>query len=221
VSKRSRVRIDRKSIILGRVLGWLIRFCCWTLRLEIKDDVGLNRVGDRPVVMILWHNRIMVPPFCWMKKSRGARKMSVLTSASHDGTVLAEAMSVFGLGAIRGSSSRRGVAALIAMKQALENGEDLCVTPDGPRGPKYVMQPGAFAVAKKANALLVPIQVDFTSARQLGTWDGFTIPYPFSKVKVHFKAPLEIPKEVEAYNQFLDQMATDTKQWAEANDETL
>ncbi len=202
---KHQIHTDHKSVILGKVLGWLIRLSCWTLRLKIIDDVNLSSVNTRPLMMLLWHNRIMIPPFCLMMRKKKI-KVTVLTSASRDGTILASAMSVFGLGAIRGSSSRRGVAALIAMKQALEAGESVCVTPDGPRGPMYQFQEGSLALARKTNALIAPIKVQFSKHWTLNSWDQFKIPHPFSKVTVHFMEPKEVPEDPELYQAFVKEL---------------
>src|SRR5690606_9214875 len=114
------------------------------------------------------------------------RKAVVLASASHDGAALASAMAVFGLGAVRGSSSRRGVAALIALKRALKSGVDVCITPDGPRGPRYGLQPGVVKLAASSGAPIIPIHVRFSSAWRLNTWDRFVLPKPFSRVHMIF-----------------------------------
>jgi len=46
------------------------------------------------------------------------------------------------------SSSRRGPQALLELTTWAERGYDLAITPDGPRGPLYVVQDGAMALAQ-------------------------------------------------------------------------
>jgi lysophospholipid acyltransferase (LPLAT)-like uncharacterized protein len=104
---------------------------------------------------------------------------------------------VFGLGSVRGSSSRRGVAALVGLKRELSSGTDVCLTPDGPRGPRYVLQAGAVKLAQSSGAPLVPVHVRFSSAWRLKTWDRFVIPKPFSRVTVTFSDPIHIPRVLE------------------------
>jgi lysophospholipid acyltransferase (LPLAT)-like uncharacterized protein len=106
-------------------------------------------------------------------------------------------MSMFGLGAIRGSSSRRAVSALIGMKKALREGFDVCVTPDGPRGPRYEVQPGVIKIAQSTGAEIIPIHIRYRAAWRLKTWDRFVIPKPFSRVSVVFDKPHRIPPDLD------------------------
>ena len=65
------------------------------------------------------------------------------TSASRDGGFLAAILECFGVQPVRGSTSRRGAQALLELTGWAERGYDLAITPDGPRGPCYVVQEGA------------------------------------------------------------------------------
>jgi lysophospholipid acyltransferase (LPLAT)-like uncharacterized protein len=151
-----------------------------------------------PIILMLWHSRFFVVPGAWLKMLRTKRRVSILTSASRDGDMVANAMAVFGFDAIRGSSSRRAVAALVGLKRALEAGQDVCLTPDGPRGPRYKVQAGAIKLAEATGAPIVPVHVRFSSAWRLGTWDRFVIPCPFSRVSVTFGEPLLVSKGLDA-----------------------
>ncbi|GAA5483830.1 lysophospholipid acyltransferase family protein [Haloferula sargassicola] len=189
---RSEIRESRKATVLGTAAGWLMRVWCSTLRYEIEDRAGFV-AAEKPVIYALWHNRIFTVPDAWDRLVRGRRRTVVLTSASHDGAMLARAVGVFGLGSVRGSSSRRGVAALVALRKAMREGSDCCVTPDGPRGPRYVVQPGTVKLAETTGAPIIPIHVTFASAWRLKSWDRFVVPKPFSRVRVIFDAALAVP----------------------------
>ena len=203
--KRIEIRESRKAILLGKLLGWTMRMWSWGLRFQIEDRCGIGTPGVHPgpVIYALWHNRFFTVPPAWRKLCGKSRQSVALTSASLDGTVVARAMAVFGLGAIRGSSSRRGVAALVGMKRALRDGFDVCITPDGPRGPRYVFHPGMVKLAATTGTVIIPIHVRFSSAWRVRTWDRFVIPKPFSRVQVIFDHPLTVadtndPAEFEA-----------------------
>jgi len=196
-SENSReVRSSRRSAVFGRVAGCLMKLWSYTLRFEITDQCGITRPGTHlgPVIFALWHNRIFSIPPVWWKTGGKERKSVVLTSASHDGDVVAHAMAIFGLMAVRGSSSRRGVAALLSLKRALREGLDVCVTPDGPRGPRYQFQPGVIKLAESSGAPIVPIHIQFSSAWRINSWDRFVIPKPFSQVKITFAAAVPLPR---------------------------
>ena len=192
--KGSEIRSDRKSAMLGAAAGWTMKLLAMTLRLEVRDlcGIGSPAAATPPVIYILWHNRFFCVPPAWQKLCGTHRKTVTLTSASHDGDMVARAMAVFGLGAVRGSSSRRGVAALVGLKRALQDGSDICLTPDGPRGPRYKIQPGVVKLAESTGAPIIPVHVRFASAWRLKTWDRFVIPKPFSRVEVTFAEPIHL-----------------------------
>ena len=197
--KRSEIRGDRKAELLGILAGSLMKIWSCTLRFQIEDRCGITTAGGtvRPVLFMLWHNRIFTLPPIWWRTGGNGRKSVVLTSASKDGAILAGAMKFFGLGAVRGSSSRRAVAALIGMKNALKEGLDVCITPDGPRGPRYNFNPGVVKLAQATGAPIVPIHAHYASAWRLNTWDRLVIPKPFSRVTVTFDEMITVPTELD------------------------
>lgn len=210
------VRSSRKTIVMGWLAGWLVRLLSKTLRVRVIDDAGLN--GDagqqKPVIYAMWHNRILVVPPVWKRWCGARRSCVVLTSASRDGEVVERAMAVFGLEAVRGSTSRRGVAALVGLLRVLRQGKDVCITPDGPKGPRYRLQPGVVKLASSASVPLVLIHVRCASAWRLRSWDRFVIPKPFSRVEVRFSGRIELAKglpdeELELQRQKLERMLVD------------
>jgi hypothetical protein len=109
---------------------------------------------------------------------------------------------------VRGSSSRRAVAALIGMKRSLKDGVDVCITPDGPRGPRYGFHPGVIKLAESSGAAIQPIHATFSSAWRLKTWDKLVIPKPFSRVTVIFDTTLVVPPKLgeNAFQQQIDRV---------------
>jgi lysophospholipid acyltransferase (LPLAT)-like uncharacterized protein len=192
---RNEIRESGKATFLGNLAGRIMQAWCATLRFEIVDHCGLGQPGGipGPVIYCLWHNRIFTVPAAWKRACGKHRRAVVLTSASHDGAALARAVGVFGIGSVRGSSSRRGVAALVGMRKALREGIDACITPDGPRGPRYVIQAGMVKLAETSGAPVIPIHVEYSSCWRLKTWDRFVIPKPCSTVRVIFDEALAVP----------------------------
>ena len=148
---------------------------------------------DHPLIWLLWHNRIFAVPYV-SGKFVPLRSGAVLTSASKDGEIIARVMKRFRIEAVRGSSSRRGGVALKEMVERLGRGDDICITPDGPRGPKYVMQQGALGLAQSTGTKLFPVYVNYTKAWRLKSWDRFFIPKPFSIVNVTLGEFIEVEK---------------------------
>lgn len=184
--------------MLGYLAGFTMKIWSLTLRYEVNGKKGMTSpsINPNPVIFALWHNRIFTMPPIWKHTGGLNRSTVVLTSASKDGTTLATAMEMFGIGSIRGSSSRRAISALIGMKKSLLEGTDVCVTPDGPKGPRYVVQPGLLKIAQTSGAEIIPIHITYGSAWRLKSWDRFVIPKPFSRVSVTFDNPLKIAKGI-------------------------
>lgn len=196
--KSTEIRATRSSRLLGWLAGGLMKLWSYTLRYDVNDAAGIvcPPIKADTVIFALWHNRIFTMPPIWQRTGGRDRRTVVLTSASKDGTSLATAMQMFGLGAIRGSSSRRAVSALIGMKKALVEGFDVCVTPDGPKGPRYTVQPGVIKIAQATATGIIPIHVRYSAAWRLKTWDRFVIPKPFSRVSVIFCEPRFVQKGI-------------------------
>ena len=86
-----------------------------------------------------------------------AVKMNVLISRHRDGVLISRTLEHLGIGTISGSTSKGGAGALAAMVRVLRRGEFVSITPDGPRGPRMWVAPGAIAAAKLSGAYLLPV----------------------------------------------------------------
>jgi lysophospholipid acyltransferase (LPLAT)-like uncharacterized protein len=168
-----------------------------TLRLEVEDRTAIPLDFRGPLIAAVWHNRLaLAMPIwkIWRKRCFDAR-LAALISASRDGALLARTFSYFGVKAVRGSSSRRGAQALLELSSALREGYYVAITPDGPRGPKYQVQPGIIALAQLTGVPIVPVGVYIERKKALRSWDAFQIPLPFTRCHATLGAPIEVPKE--------------------------
>lgn len=185
-----------KPRVAGFLLGSFIRLLTKTLRVRITDDSGL--LSDPPqygLIWMFWHNRMLIVPGLYSRYTRKFRQAAVLTSASRDGAMLASVMRRFGLEAVRGSSSRRGAQAMIECRRLLKKNYYIGITPDGPRGPVYEMQPGVVQLARLCAVPIVPITVEYEKSWRLKSWDRFFIPKPFSVVRVRFLPFVHVPDD--------------------------
>jgi lysophospholipid acyltransferase (LPLAT)-like uncharacterized protein len=165
-----------------------MRAWAMTIRMSIPEgDLAVIKDAAEPTIFVLWHNRLFMVAEI-VRRFRVGHPVHGLVSASKDGAWLAAYYSVAGLGAVRGSSSRLGREAATALVATLREGNDIGITPDGPRGPVYEMKPGAVIVARRAEARTVLIGMDFESSWRLPSWDGFYLPRPFSRVHMRFEA---------------------------------
>ena len=179
----------RKAALIAAVGSWIVRLISATLRFRFHDEAGvLAKPPELPVIWAFWHNRLFIFPHMYGRyfpKRRGA----ALTSASKDGEILAAFLQKFGIQPVRGSSSRRGGVALVEMKALVARGHDIGITPDGPRGPCYRLNPGVIKLAQATGAPVLPVRVRYSSCWRLKSWDQFMIPRPFARVDLTL-APL-------------------------------
>ncbi|HEX2852318.1 MAG TPA: lysophospholipid acyltransferase family protein [Opitutaceae bacterium] len=162
--------------------GFLLRLWGRTLRMEAApDDLRNYQKRDQPVAIVLWHNRLFLSPEI-VRRYRQGRPAYALVSASKDGAWLSAFFSLAGMRIVRGSSSRLGREAAMALVDVLRAGHDIGVTPDGPRGPCYDLKPGAVIVARRTQAALLLVGAQFHSAWRMKSWDQFYLPKPFSRV---------------------------------------
>lgn len=184
---------------MGHLVWFFITLICFTLRKRIIiEDAEGKKFGSYQCIIALWHNRVFVPCYVYRYCVKGKKvQMSMLTSASKDGALLATVAKDYGMRAVRGSSRRRGVAGFLDMVRELNDGCSMCITPDGPKGPIYKCHPGAVKLASVSGVPIVPACVSYSSFWRISkAWDGFVIPKPFSRVVLRLKQPLEVPADL-------------------------
>jgi lysophospholipid acyltransferase (LPLAT)-like uncharacterized protein len=180
-----------------KIEGWRARllvavgyrlFQLWvrTLRFVVDDRAGIiGEVPRRRFIATVWHNRLFLFPYS-VRRFLPERRGVGLVSASRDGAILAEMLKRLGFGAVRGSSSRRGAAALLELADVIATGGETAITPDGPRGPAYQLSGGIIFLAQKSGADILPMNFEFSRCWRLKSWDRFIVPKPFSTVRVIF-----------------------------------
>jgi hypothetical protein len=202
--KKSGVVIPNEPSFSQRFLAWLLwaalRLVAATLRYRIRDPHGfLQRKDISQAIYCTWHNRLalcMKMYFTFSGERRSKAGIAGLVSASRDGAFLSAILQRFGVQPVRGSTSRRGGQALLELKTWAERGYDLAITPDGPRGPRYIVQDGAMVIAQVTGLPIVPASYHLKWKIQMKSWDGFQIPLPFSICTVTAGEIFNVPRDI-------------------------
>lgn len=148
------------------------------------------RVHGKPptgaAVYAIWHGRLACMPLLAPTDMR----TSILSSPSRDGRLGGAVGKAFGFGVAFGSSSKRGAEGARALVKILQDGGNIFLTPDGPKGPACIAKPGATSVAELAGVPVVPCAGEASRAITFGSWDKLQLPLPFSTISVHYGKPL-------------------------------
>jgi lysophospholipid acyltransferase (LPLAT)-like uncharacterized protein len=169
---------------------FLINLIGKTIRFETEgweNFEAIEKAGRLPIYAF-WHNRIFLGTYFFRR-----RGIVVITSQSFDGEYIARFIQRFGYGAVRGSSTRGGVAALVEMIRLMRDRRlPMGFTVDGPKGPKYVAKIGACLLAKKTGHPLMPFSVEAEKFWEIKSWDRLQIPKPFSRARLIIAAPIYV-----------------------------
>jgi lysophospholipid acyltransferase (LPLAT)-like uncharacterized protein len=186
------VRLTRGQRLLIAVAPIIVRLLYGTWRIRVVNSEGWRtlRVRKAPVLFTLWHGQML--PLLVQHRREG---VSVLISEHRDGELIAKIAQRFGFRAIRGSTSRGALRALAAIARVIEDGGDVAITPDGPRGPAYSFAPGALIAAQRTAAPIVGVGVHASRAWRLKSWDAFMIPQPFARVAIVYTDPVFVKTE--------------------------
>lgn len=167
----------------------LARFIGLTLRLQIE---GFERYRNSPDAHIFagWHGRTFIAANFF--KGKG---IWTIISQSRDGEMQNRVFRLFGFNTIRGSTGRGGVRAAVESVKILRKGNSMAFTPDGPRGPSGIVQPGIMMMAQRSGALLVPVGVSARWRWLAPAWDKYMIPLPFSKAIMIYGDPIRLAED--------------------------
>jgi hypothetical protein len=185
---------ENLAFFLMRNLGaFFLRILGSTLTLRRS---GLNyeresfRKGKFPIYAF-WHGRLLVLAY-----SHRDRKIQIMISAHRDGEIIAQVTDQLGFGSVRGSTTRGGLRALRELAKKALKGFPTAITPDGPRGPRYIAQEGSIYAAMKTGFPLVPATSSAFPRWTLNSWDRFIIPKPFATALVKFGKPFYVPAKL-------------------------
>ena len=184
---------------------WIARLLSATLRVRMAGEEHLRAAQEagKGVILVSWHGRTFMPITRYRNKGYWA-----IVSTSRDGEYQNRLFHRFGIKTVRGSTSARGaVQSVLTLTKHLKAGATAAFTPDGPRGPSHVVQPGAIFLAQKSGSPIIPAGISAHPRRLMRAWDKYMIPLPFSRVVWIYGEPIYIPADAKSEE--------DQKVWAE------
>jgi hypothetical protein len=171
---------------------FVLKLLSMTFSFSELNGAGISPYQDkkRQYIYIFWHS-ILLAPVCFY------RNMGIvsLVSMSKDGELATRVAQSFGFVIARGSSFRGAAKGLLELKKLAEEGRDITINTDGPRGPAESVGKGAVYLAKLTGLTIVPFGFAWGSRVRLTSWDRFQVPLPFSKGAFKFGTPVEVGPE--------------------------
>lgn len=166
-----------------------VRFRC----VSVGPDVDPTSPACRGhYVYAFWHEHMLLPATRF-----GREDIHVLISTHRDGQLITDVIRRFRFSVVRGSTTRDAVRAVRSMLK-LGDRTHFAITPDGPRGPRRVAQPGVAYVAARSGLPVVPVGIAYDRCWRFGSWDRFAFPHPFARGRMLLGAPIPVPADVDA-----------------------
>ncbi len=172
------------QVIIPFLVYILMRITWFT---TFKKFHFITSINENQHICVCWHGELFMSPQAY-RHIHKKHPASAIISQHFDGALITGTLKLFGIRALRGSSRKGAQKVLLQAFRSIKKGEEVLVTPDGPRGPRHAVSDGAIGLALKSN---LPIFImNFTAQRywQLSSWDKFTIPKPFSKVEFYIQS---------------------------------
>jgi lysophospholipid acyltransferase (LPLAT)-like uncharacterized protein len=166
--------------VLPRVVAAWIAVVGGTLRfvVVVEDGAEAAAVPARGIYCF-WHECTFAAG--WFFRRYNA---CILISRSFDGELIARTLGLLGFRSVRGSSSRGAVAGFLQLRQEVMGGGLAIFTADGPRGPVHRSKMGPVKLSQRTGVAIGCFHLEPERAWRLGSWDGFALPVPFSRVVV-------------------------------------
>lgn len=191
------------AALLGRYLDFALSTTRWTV---IGQENFAPFEGGAPVIAAFWHEHLPLMPALW-NRARAVTpglRLHVLVSRHNDGRFIGNVIGRFGLKVAHGSSARNGqnrggqnrggARGAMALLAALEAGDQVAITPDGPRGPRRVAAPGVAQLAGLSGCVVLPCAAQTSRRRVLGSWDRMIVPLPFGRGVLVCAAPIAVAR---------------------------
>ena len=185
------------------IAAWL-RFVHRTTRWRIEGREHARAVWESgtPAIGAFWHEQVPLMAFLWTHRlageaGPGRMRCVVLVSRHRDGRLIGDIATRLGIEATYGSSSKGALEGFRDLMRLLGDGHTVAITPDGPRGPRRVAQPGVARLAALSGTKVVPVGIAVSRRRRLGTWDRMVFPLPFGRGGMVYGAPIAVAPEAD------------------------
>lgn len=181
------------ALFIPILVCFIVRFLALTSRFYFVnfEDYSEKLKERKQLIHACWHGRLLFCPYTYW----GKNGISALVSHHRDGDMVARFFKHFGIGSVRGSTTRGSIGGVKGLLKVAKSGGDLALTPDGPKGPRHVAQMGVIHMAKRTGLPIYPISYSASKRKVFSSWDKFVMPYPFNKIVFICGDPISISRD--------------------------
>ncbi|MCX5749610.1 MAG: DUF374 domain-containing protein [Candidatus Saganbacteria bacterium] len=166
--------------ISARLIHFVMRAVNRTLKVKI---CGLENIKDNALYAV-WHQSTFV-----MFDANPFKNMVVLTAKGSRGDIFTKAVEPYGNKIVRvpyDENKKESAVATVQLLNCLEEGCNIVIAVDGPKGPLFEVKPGIFFLSQRSNKKIIP--VGFAASQKITArlrWDKYIIPLPYGKAVIY------------------------------------
>ena len=172
------------QIVIPPLVYMIMRTLWYTTR---KKFHYITEIDAQQHVCVTWHGELLMSPQAY-RYIHQKQPASAIISSHFDGALIARTLAFLNIRPLRGSSRKGARQVLLQAFKRIKAKEEVLITPDGPRGPRHAMSDGAVGIALKSQLPIFVMNYTCSNYWQLGSWDRFTIPKPFSTVEFYMQS---------------------------------
>ena len=169
------------QVVIPPLVYILMRIIWVTTR---KKFHYITEIDESQHVCVCWHGELLMSPQAY-RHIHKKHPSSAIISSHFDGALIARTLQFLKIRPLRGSSRKGARQVLLQAFKSIRSGEEVLITPDGPKGPKHTMSDGAVGIALKSKLPIFVMNYTCSNYWQLSSWDAFIIPKPFSSVQFY------------------------------------
>jgi len=181
------------------IQGWFLAFYAKLiyrtspLTFEGWEHVEAAIAVGRPIIFASWHGQPHLFYSTYVSHFKPEDLFLVMVGDARKGPLgyFAKYVKATVFPVDMGDTSMAGARKLLDLIGTLVPGKLSYIAPDGPDGPARVAKPGVAFIAKKAEALIVPVANATRYALHIPRWDRYWLPLPFDRIYTVVRPAIE------------------------------
>lgn len=189
-----------KLQIGGNALAIYHRLLARTVRWQFEGRANISKAhaSGRPILWLFWHEQLSTF-VTYAIRFIGGDKFTIVTLGGEDRgdilSIFAAALGASPYGVDMQGNPMAAGRSVLRIIQAMKAGKESFLAPDGPAGPAFEPKAGASFLARKAEAVIIPVGGYTKGGFALRRWDHYLLPFPFAQLRMVFGQPIFIKKK--------------------------